>query len=439
MDDRLADLAQLTMEHALKRGAKEAAVGVSRARFVDLKRRAGKTEKLQASTSRGLSVALYVDGRFSSNATSLLEPAALRDFVDQTLAMTRMLAPDPQRYLPDPALYGPTGGVALDLVDPGYDALEMDGRHRRVTEAEDAARAESEAIISVTAEMVSQSSESLQMHSNGFRGEHAATSYMLGSSVTVRDAGDRRPEDHHWAVSRHLGDLPGAGQVGREGAMRALRRIGSRKVQSGEMTMVVENRAAGRLIGSLLEPLAGASLQQRRSCFEDKLGQPLASELLTLTDDPLIPRGLGSRLFDGEGLAARPLPVFEQGRLLSYFIDVYYGRKLKMDPTTGGTSNLVLATGEHGPDELMAQVGSGVLVTGFLGGNSNPATGDFSFGVRGFLIEGGKPGQPVGEMNITSSHTTLWPRLCAVGNDPYPYSSMRMPTLVFEGVQFSGV
>jgi len=205
------------------------------------------------------------------------------------------------------------------------------------------------------------------------------------------------------------------------------------------MTMVVENRAAGRLMASLLEPLWAASLQQRRSCFEGKLGQKLGSELLTVVDEPLIPRGLGSHLFDGEGLAARPLTVFDAGRLERYFIDVYYGRKLQMDPTTGGTSNLVLAPGEHGQAELVRQVGQGILVSGFLGGNSNPATGDFSFGLRGFLIEDGQAVQPVGEMNITCSHTTLWHALRAVGNDPYPYSSMRLPTLVFDRVQFSGV
>jgi PmbA protein len=439
MDPKLAALAQRTIDYALKRGAREAAVSVSRARFIDLKRREGKTETLQASTSRGLSLALYVDGRFSSNATSLLEQPALEDFVDQTLAMTRHLAADPHRYLPDPELYGPAEGVELDLVDPGYDDLTMDGRQERVAAAEEAARQGREGIISVTTEMVTQASEALQIHSNGFRGDHHATSYMLGATVTVRDEDDRRPEDHHWTVARHLGDLPAAEGVGREAAERALGRRGSRKVESGVMPMVVENRAAGRLVSALLEPLSGAALQQHRSCFDGKLGEALGSELLTLTDEPLRPRGLGSRLFDGEGLAARRMPVFEGGRLQSYFIDVYYGRKLGRDPTTGGASNLVLPPGEQDREALLAQVGRGILVTGFLGGNSNAATGDFSFGVRGYRVEGGKLSHAVGEMNITGSLGTLWHGLVAVGDDPYPFSAIRMPTLVFEDVQFSGV
>ena len=81
----------------------------------------------------------------------------------------------------------------------------------------------------------------------------------------------------------------------------------------------------------------------------------------------------------------------------------------------------------------------GILVTGFLGGNSNGLTGDFSLGVQGFRVRGGKIAEPVGEMNISGNHLDLWKKLSAVGNDPYPYSSMKTPTLVFEGVQFAGV
>jgi PmbA protein len=439
MDAQLIELAEQTIDHALKQGAQQAAVGVSRARFVDLKQREGKVEALQASTARGLSLALYVDGRYSSNGTSYLDPSKVRSFVDQTLAMTRTLATDPHRSLPDPSLYGPTEGVDLDLVDPTYDDLDMKRRRELVAATEREARATGEQVISVTSELVTQTSESLQIHSNGFRGMRRGTSYTLGATVTTRDEGDRRPEDGWWTVARHLEDLPAAETIGREAARRALARIGSHKVTSKSMTLVVENRAAGRMVASLLGPLSGAALQQRRSCFEDKLGQSVGSELLTLTDEPLLKRGLGSRTYDGEGLAARRLPIFCSGRLESYFIDVYYGRKLSMDPTTGSSSNLIFQVGPQSLDELIGAVQEGIVVSGFLGGNANPATGDYSFGVTGHFIERGRLTHPVSEMNITGCHTSLWKRLSAVGNDPFPYSSLSVPTLLFDDVQFSGM
>ncbi len=438
MDPSLARLAELAVEHALRQGAREAAVSLHRSRFIDLKRREGRTEALQASTSRGLSVSLYVDGRYSSNATSLLQEAQVRGFIDETLAMTRMLAPDAHRALPDPSLYGPATGVALDLEDPGYDARTMEWRDEVVTAAEDAARAPGEAVISAAASVTSSASESIQLHSNGFRGERRFTSYHLGASVTARDSEGKRPEDHWYTSARHPADLPDAASIGREAARRALARVGSRKVDSAKMTLVVENRASVRLLSSLLEPLTGASLQQHRSCFEGKLGEAISAPALTLRDEPFLVRGLGSRTYDEEGLLARPRALITDGRLESYLIDVYYGRKLGVPPTGGSTSNLILQPGTASLEELLRGVNHGVLVTSFLGGNSNPATGDFSFGVGGFLVQGGALAGPVGEMNITGSHVSLWRSLRAVGGDPYPWSSWRLPSLVFDDVQFSG-
>ena len=203
--------------------------------------------------------------------------------------------------------------------------------------------------------------------------------------------------------------------------------------------MVVDHRASGRLVSYLIGPLSAGNLQQKRSYLEGKLGTQIGSPLLTFSDEPLIPKGFGSRLFDGEGIAARTLPLFQGGVLKSYFVDSYYGRKLKMAPTTAGASNLEWKLGSRTRAEILASLTDAILVTGFLGGNSNGTTGDFSLGVQGFRVRSGQMAEPVGEMNISGNHLELWKHLVAVGDDPYPYSSLRTPTLVFEGVQFAGI
>ncbi|MGC4000134.1 MAG: metallopeptidase TldD-related protein [Anaeromyxobacter sp.] len=119
-------------------------------------------------------------------------------------------------------------------------------------------------------------------------------------------------------------------------------------------------------------------------------------------------------------------------------MDTYYGRKLGMAPTTGGPSNLVFTPGVKGRAALLADVKDGLLVTGFLGGNSNATTGDLSLGVQGFGIVDGQLAGPFGEMNLSGNLLDLWKRLAAVGDNPYPYSSVRTPTLVFEGVMVAG-
>ncbi len=159
---------------------------------------------------------------------------------------------------------------------------------------------------------------------------------------------------------------------------------------------------------------------------------------MSITDDPLVPGGFGSRAFDSEGIAARPRPIVEAGRLKDAYYDTYYASKLGIAPTSGSRSNLVFSAGERDLDGLLADVSDGLLVTGFLGGNSNPTTGDFSVGIQGFVVKGGRRAQPFSEVNAAGGYLDLFKQLISLGNDPYLASSTRVPSLVFEGVQVSG-
>jgi PmbA protein len=434
-------VAERCAEMARRKGANEVAARAYKVRDVSVQWRDGKLEQINEATTRGVGLQLYVDGRYASVTSSDLRPDALDTFIGDSVAMTRTLSPDPFRSLPDPALYAGQAALDLKLEDPAYPTVTPEQRRRLAQELEAAARAVkgAEAILSVTTGFSDSRAESVRVHSNGFRGGRVDTSFWTSAQVSVKDKDDRRPEDWSAAGVRFLGELPPTAEVGREAASRSLARLGAKKPESAVLPMVLENRAAGRLVGYLAGPLSAQSLQQKRSFFEGKLGQAIGGDKLTLTDDPHLAKGFGSRLYDGEGMAARKLPLFERGVLRNYFVDTYYGKKLKIAPTTGGSSNLVWVLGTKAQAELVADVKDGMLVTGFLGGNSNGTTGDFSLGVQGFRIRSGQIAEPVSEMNISGNHLELWKRLSAVGNDPYLYSSMRTPTLVFDGVQFAGV
>jgi PmbA protein len=425
---------------AKRAGAQAAAASASRQRDVEVTWRDGRVEKLSDTTARGLSLELYVDGRYAAVSTKDLRPEALQRFVEDAVVLTRTLEVDPHRALPEPRLYAGQARLDLELEDGALAALTAVRRREQAQAAEAAARAADRggAILSVTTGFGDQLGESWRVHTDGFEGSRRGTMASVSAEVSVKDADGRRPEDYDYAVSRHLAGLSDAAAVGRAAATRALARLGQIKGASGTTTLVIDPRAAGTLVSHLLRPLSGTALQQKQSCLEDKLGVAIGGPLLDLTDDPLVPRGLGSRLFDGEGLAARRFPVFERGALRAYFIDSYRGRKLGVPPTTGGPSNLAWGLGAKGRDALVADVADGILVTGFIGGNSNATTGDFSLGLYGHRIRGGRAGEPIGEMNVSGNHLELWKRLAAVGSDPYPYSPLRTPTLVLEGVAVAG-
>jgi len=437
----LQDLARLAVEVARRKGAQGAAAGASRARTVTVQWRDGKIEKLTEATTRGLGLELYVDGRYGSVGTSDLRPEAIERFIDDAVALVRKVAPDPFRQLPDPALYQGATTRDLELEDPSYGKVDAVERRRLAEAAEEGARSVKGAdrILSCTTGFSDTLLESHRVHSNGFESGRRATDFWVSAEVSAKDPDGRRPEDWSAAGGRFFAAVPRPEEVGRAATERTLARIGSKKGESAVLPMVVENRSAGRLVAFLLGPLSASALQQKRSFLEGKLGQRVGSERLTISDDPHVPRGLGSRRHDGEGLAARPFPVLERGVLRAYYVDTYYGRKLGIAPTTRAQSNLSWAFGDGDREALAADVGEGILVTGFLGGNSNGTTGDFSLGAQGFRIRGGKLAEPVGEMNVSGNHLELWARLAGVGNDPYAYSASRTPTLVFDGVQFAGL
>jgi PmbA protein len=185
--------------------------------------------------------------------------------------------------------------------------------------------------------------------------------------------------------------------------------------------------------------LDGGALAQKNSFLTDKLDKPIAAGIFTLTDEPHLPLAQGSRWFDNEGVATRRRTVIENGVLQTYFIDTYNANRLKMPPTISSSSVLTFQQGDKDLNGLIAPLKKGILVTGFNGGNSNSATGDFSFGIEGFLIENGKLVKPISEMNITGNMLTLWERLAAVGNDARANTSWRTPSLVFDNVSFSGL
>jgi len=426
---------------ARERGAKEAGVSVSRVRDVTLEWRDGRIDRINEATTRRASLSLYVDGRYSVATTSDLRPDALEAFIADSVANTKTLSPDPYRSLPDPKLYAGQSDADLELVDPAYEKMTPEKRREAARAMEEAARSVkgNDHILSVTSGFNDNRQETVRVHSNGFEGEHEETSFWVYAEVSVKDPDGRRPEDWSAAGVRFAGELPEAATVGREAAERALSRLGSKKADSARQTMILDPRAGGRLVGAFGSALSASALQQKRSFLEGKAGSAIGSPLLDVADNPLMAKGLASRHFDGEGIAARLLPIVEKGVLRHYYVDTYYGKKLEMPPTTGGRSNLRWALGHKSRDGLLADFPEAILVTGFLGGNSNTTTGDFSFGVQGFRVRKGQLAEPVAEMNISGNHLELWKQLAAVGNDPYPYSSVYTPTLVFEGVQFAGI
>ncbi len=440
MSAALLALAGEVAELARAAGAQAARVKLSRAREVEVEWRDGQHDRLRESTRQGLAIELFVDGRYSANRTSDLRPGVLKRLCREWVAATRLLAPDPARRLPEPATYAGRHAGALELWDDAVRARTPEARLQLAEALEQATRQgpERERLVSVTSWVGDVTGEAVCFNTNGLAVSQQTTTAWQGASAALRDAGERKPSGYAQAVTRFLADLPGAGPLGAEALWRAAAQLGTRQAPTGRYTLVIENRAVPRLFGHLLRALGGDAVQQRRSFLDGRLGQPVGAAALTVRDAPLLPRGLASSVIDGEGMSSRDRAVFASGRLETFFFDTYYAAKHGTAPTTAEPSNLNWGLGTRDAAALVAGLERGILVTDFLGGNSNSTTGDFSLGIKGQLVEQGRPVAPVSEMNMAGNHLTLWQSLVEVGNDPYPFSSLRAPSLCFADVQCSG-
>lgn len=431
-------LAQWALDFALKNGCQAAKLVLYSNSNTSFELRDAKMDRLQQASESGLSISLYVDGCYGSYSTNRLDRKELETFIKNGIESTRYLAPDEARVLPDPSRYYKGGKPDLQLFDTKIETIGPDEKIGIARAAAEEVMGKDERVISVSTSYGDGESAAYRLTSNGFEGESKSTWCSVSASVSIKGEGEARPSDG-WYDSACFYDKLQKEGIGAEALKRTLRKLGQKKAASGKYTMVVDPQNSSRLLSPVINALYGSALQQKNSFLLDKLGSKIGSDLLTLIDEPHLIGANGARYFDNEGVATERRPVFENGVLKTYYIDTYNARKMNVEPTISSPSLLVLQPGSKALDALVADVQKGILVTGFNGGNSNSSSGDFSFGIEGFLIENGKLSRPVNEMNITGNLVSLWASLSAVGNDARLFSSWRIPSLVFDGVNFSGL
>lgn len=433
------EVVDYAIEKARALGAGEVKARSSRVAHVELSQREGRVEKTSEARTQGLSLSVLVDDRFSSHSTSDLRPEALDAFLGRAIDATRTLEPDPERRMADRALMGSADLAALDLYDDSFKGRSPETRRDWVSDLETAVLAPArEDLVSATTHVWEVTGEGYVGFSNGFGAASASTSYGLGAELTLKEPNGKLPEANAFYSARHLGDLPHVEEVAKELWTRADQNLAAGPAPSGVYPMLLANRSVGRILGAALGPLSGGSIWQGRSLWADALGEQIAASGLSVYDDPSIARSTGSVPFDGDGFAAKPRPIIEDGVLKTFFVDLYHSRKLKVDPTTGGMSNLVIPAGTRSPEDIARALPKAIRVTSFLGGNTSSSSGDFSFGIRGQLLEHGQPVQNVSEMNISGNIRDLLGSFSEAASDTWTWSSMWVPTLVFDGVQFSG-
>lgn len=433
------NIAQWALDFSLQKGCSAARVSLSVSGNNSFEYRNEQLDKLHQSTENKLYIEFFVEGKYSSLSTNRLDKKELENVIGESIASTRFLTRDECRQLPDPSRYfRNTANDDLEIFDKNYFEYTVEEKLELMANTVQEVYSKDDRIVSASATYSDGYGSEYMVDSNGFDCETMDTAYSLVAEVALKTEGDTRFDSYWYDSKIDWVDLKKSG-IASIALERALNKIGRSKIKSGNYMMLVDNMVSSRLFAPLISAMYGSALQQKNSFLLDKLDTQITSPLLTVIDKPHLRKTFGSRWYDGEGVATKEKTIIDCGVLQTYFIDTYNSLKLKTKPTIASPSVLTLELGSKNLDELIKSITKGVWVTGFNGGNTNNTTGDFSFGIEGFLVENGKIIQPVSEMNITGNMLELWNKLAEIGNDPFSAQSPRqIPSLLFEDISFSG-
>ena len=446
MTASLSDLTARLLDAARKAGAEAAdALAVSGASTsIDL--RQGRLETAERSEATEVGLRVLIGGRQACVSASDLSERTFAALAERAVAMAREAPADPYAGLADTAEIAKGWDLAaLEMADgsdePSPAQLEQDCR-----ELESAALA-AKGITQVEAGAGYSRRAMHLAATNGFSGGYARTSRSL-SVVAFTGEGTAMERDWAGESRTYQADLPDAAGVGRLAAERALARAGAVKPVTGTYPVLFDERIASSLIGHLLGAVNGAAIARGASWLRDALGQQVLPSGLSVIEDPHRPRISGSRPFDGEGIPTRRRAIVQDGILTGWTLDLATARKLGMQttgnasrgttaPPSPSSSNIDLTQGTRTRDDLIRDMGTGLLVTSMIGSTINPTTGDYSRGASGFWVENGQIAYPVNECTIAGNLRDMLLRLIPA-NDARAHLSTRVPSCLIEGMTLAG-
>jgi PmbA protein len=435
------DRAIKLVEQARKAGAHAADAVYSCDASTEVQVRLGALEDVVRSEGEEIGLRVFLGQRSATISSSSMNPEILKNLVDRALDMAREAPEDRYAGLApqDMLMQGQMPDVdGDDGEDPDPQSLR-----EAALVCEDAARAVPGVTNSEGAGASAGRSIFALATSHGFAGVSHASGYGISASVLAGE-GDAKERDYDWRSARHRADLDTAEAVGRRAGERAVARVDPGAVKSGTMPVVFDPRVGGSLVGHLVGAIGGSSIARKTSFLLDANGEQLLDSTLSIVDDPLRPRGLGSRAFDGEGLPTARRAIIDKGVLTGWLMESAAARQLCLQPTghasrgssgAPGTSpsNLHLEGGTVSVEELIADIDYGVYVHELSGQGVNPVTGDYSRGAAGFLIQKGEITGPVAEFTIASNLREMYRALTAA-NDLKFIRSTNVPTLRVDGM-----
>ncbi|RMG90900.1 MAG: TldD/PmbA family protein [Zetaproteobacteria bacterium] len=450
---RLTSLAIQAVDHAQRLGAHASDALIIASDSTSICVRRGMVESIERKESNGLGLRVFVmtpsGPSFATASTDDLSDQGLKELAEQTMAMARLATADPDAVPPVGAEHPDTERLRRwERTHPIQAPWDLERAKESALQCEETALAHPAITNSDGAESSYGQYHVAYASSDGFSGSYSRTEASLAVSV-IAGKNDGMQRDHAWhrAPNEHM--LRSPADLGKEAAERTVRRLGASPIESCPLPVIFEPRTATTLASHFLSAINGRAVLQHRSFLADKLHQSIFPSMVNIDDRPDHPRGLGNRLFDGEGTLCRPCKLVENGRLNMFLADRYAAKRLKQIAQgharrglTGdigiGPSNLIWQPGDSPTEVIFQDLQRALLVTELIGFGVNPTTGDYSRGAAGFLIEKGEITRPVQGVTIAGNLCEMFAHISHIGNDLTWFGSMATPTIAIASMSIAG-
>ena len=446
LDDK--DVMNILIDTALSSGASAADCVLSRSRGVSLTRRLGKDETIERYEDFDTGLRVFVGNKIASVSTNENSETAIKDVARRAVDMAKIAPQDDfsliasQEILEEFPINEALSVDSYDKVEPNIDIIRD-----RAKEVEDTALSVKGITNSDGADASWGEGETLLMTSNGFFGCSKKSNHSV-SVVVIAEKNGKMERDYDYSSKVFGEDLKTSKQIGLEAANKTLARMGATKPVTGKYPVIFDPRVSRSIASHFASAINGSAIARKTSFLKDMLNKQVANTSINIVDDPFLERGLGSRLFDAEGLGSRKYTLIKDGVLQQWLLDLSSAKQLNLKPfgnakrgisgpPSPGTSNFMILPGKTTPENLIKDVSDGFYVTDMIGSSVSMITGDYSRGASGFWIKNGKLSMPITEATIAGNLKEMFMTLQPANDLDFSHS-MNSPTLLIEGMTIAG-
>ena len=429
--DDLYDLARYVNKQAQAKGASESEVEIDVDSGTSVSVRLKELESVTLNNDKSLSITVYFGKKRGIATTSDFSKEAIESCLAAACDIAKFTGEDKAFGLASSKLY-PKKDIELDLYHPFEDS--QDAMIAKVLVVEKTALSFDKRISNSEGANFSTSNNLfVQANSNGFIGGFPSSRHTISCSVIAKDSSGMQ-RDYSYSNSRKISNLQSLEEIGETSAQRALNRLMPKPIKTGRYPVIFESQVATSLVSSIVSASSGSNQYRKSSFLLNSLDKKIASENLTINEDPYLKHGNATTYFDGEGVYVKPRVVVDKGFLKGYFLSSYSARRLKMQTTgnAGGAHNLIASSSSHSFKELIKKMGRGLVVTELMGQGLNMVTGDYSRGVAGFWVEEGVIVHAVEEITIAGNMRDMLLNISNIGNDTYKNGSQYIGSVLID-------